>query len=46
VLSITETQYFGDDVLLISPDSDCLSVLQAGLTSTARSTQHEAQCNA
>jgi hypothetical protein len=31
VLSITETQYFGDDILLIAPDSDCLSVLQAAV---------------
>ncbi|GLC40928.1 hypothetical protein PLESTF_001057200 [Pleodorina starrii] len=31
VLSITETQYFGEDVLLVAPDSDCLSVLQAGV---------------
>ncbi|GIL59802.1 hypothetical protein Vafri_14524 [Volvox africanus] len=30
-LSITETQYFGEDVLFVSPDSDCLSVLQAAV---------------
>lgn len=31
VLSITETQYFGDDVVLIAPDSDTLSALQAAV---------------
>ncbi|KXZ52065.1 hypothetical protein GPECTOR_10g1088 [Gonium pectorale] len=32
LLSITETQYYGEDVLLVAPDSDCLSVLQASTT--------------
>ncbi|KAG2502041.1 hypothetical protein HYH03_000535 [Edaphochlamys debaryana] len=31
MMSITETQYSGDDVIIISPDSDCLSVLQAAV---------------
>ncbi|EFJ52835.1 hypothetical protein VOLCADRAFT_45644, partial [Volvox carteri f. nagariensis] len=31
LLSITETQYFGEDVVLVAPDSDCLSVLQAAV---------------
>lgn len=31
LLSITETQYAENDVVIISPDSDNLSVLQAGV---------------
>ncbi|KAF8059174.1 mx [Scenedesmus sp. PABB004] len=31
VMSITETQYSGEDVVFISPDSDTLSVLQAAV---------------
>lgn len=31
LLSLLETQYFGENVLLISPDSDNLSILQAGV---------------
>jgi hypothetical protein len=30
-MSILETQYFGDTIVIVSPDSDNLSVLQAGL---------------
>eukprot|EP00873_Tetraselmis_striata_P036981 jgi/Tetstr1/457245/TSEL_004174.t2 len=29
LLSVTETQYYGETVIIISPDSDCLSILQA-----------------
>ena len=32
LMSILETQYFGDNVVIVSPDSDNLSVLQAALT--------------
>lgn len=32
LMSILETQYFGDTVIIVSPDSDNLSVLQAALT--------------
>ena len=28
VLSVTETQYTGEDVVLVAPDSDTLSILQ------------------
>lgn len=28
LLSVTETQYYGETVIIISPDSDCLSILQ------------------
>ncbi|KAL6006964.1 hypothetical protein ACLOJK_032460 [Asimina triloba] len=31
LMSILETQYFGDTVIIVSPDSDNLTVLQAGL---------------
>ncbi|KAJ4821447.1 Phosphoglycerate mutase family protein [Rhynchospora pubera] len=31
LMSILETQYFGDTVIIVSPDSDNLSILQAGL---------------
>ncbi|WJX88648.1 hypothetical protein P8452_70716 [Trifolium repens] len=31
LMSILETQYFGDTVVIVSPDSDNLSILQAGL---------------
>lgn len=31
LMSVVETQYFGDTVIVVSPDSDNLSVLQAGL---------------
>lgn len=31
LMSILETQYFGDTIVIVSPDSDNLSVLQAGL---------------
>ena len=31
VMSITETQYSGESVIIISPDSDNLSILQAAL---------------
>lgn len=31
LLSITETQYFGDSVVFVSPDSDNLSILQAAV---------------
>lgn len=31
LMSITETQYSGSDVLIVSPDSDNLSVLQAAV---------------
>lgn len=31
LMSILETQYSGDTVIIVSPDSDNLSVLQAGL---------------
>lgn len=31
LMSILETQYSGDTVVIVSPDSDNLSVLQAGL---------------
>jgi hypothetical protein len=31
LLSITETQYSSEDILIISPDSDNLSVLQAAI---------------
>jgi len=34
VISITETQYLGEDIIFITPDSDTLSVLQAALTGT------------
>lgn len=30
-MSITETQYFGEDVVIIAPGSDTLSVLQAAV---------------
>lgn len=30
LLSITETQYVGEDVVIITPDSDTLSILQVG----------------
>jgi hypothetical protein len=29
LLSICETQYFGEDVVIVAPDSDTLSILQA-----------------
>ncbi|KAJ7564056.1 hypothetical protein O6H91_03G135100 [Diphasiastrum complanatum] len=32
LMSILETQYSGDNIIIVSPDSDNLSVLQAGLT--------------
>ncbi|CAM6098572.1 unnamed protein product [Calypogeia fissa] len=32
LMSILETQYFGDTVIIVSPDSDNLSILQAALT--------------
>lgn len=32
LMSVLETQYFGDSVVVVSPDSDNLSVLQAALT--------------
>lgn len=32
LMSILETQYFGDTIVIVSPDSDNLSVLEAGLT--------------
>jgi hypothetical protein len=31
VMSITETQYRGSNIIIVSPDSDNLSVLQAAL---------------
>ncbi|TVU00172.1 hypothetical protein EJB05_54408, partial [Eragrostis curvula] len=31
LMSILETQYFGETVVIVSPDSDNLSILQAGL---------------
>jgi broad specificity phosphatase PhoE len=31
LMSILETQYSGDTVVIVSPDSDNLSILQAGL---------------
>lgn len=31
LMSILETQYSGDTVIIVSPDSDNLTVLQAGL---------------
>lgn len=31
LMSILETQYSGDTVIIVSPDSDNLSILQAGL---------------
>lgn len=31
VLSITETQYLGSDIIIIAPDSDTLSILQAAI---------------
>lgn len=31
LMSILETQYSGDTVVIVSPDSDNLTVLQAGL---------------
>jgi hypothetical protein len=31
LMSILETQYAGDTVVIVSPDSDNLSILQAGL---------------
>lgn len=31
LMSILETQYSGDTVIIVSPDSDNLSVLQAGI---------------
>lgn len=34
LLSVLETQYFGEDVLIIAPDSDNLSILQAGVAGT------------
>ncbi len=34
LLSITETQYSEADVVIISPDSDTLSILQAGILGT------------
>ena len=34
LLSITETQYSEADVVIISPDSDNLSILQAGILGT------------
>lgn len=30
LLSVTETQYTGEDVVIIAPDSDTLSILQVG----------------
>ena len=30
VMSVTETQYSGEDIVFIAPDSDTLSVLQVG----------------
>jgi len=30
LLSVTETQYTGEDVVIITPDSDTLSILQVG----------------
>lgn len=32
LMSILETQYFGDTIIIVSPDSDNLTILQAGLT--------------
>jgi broad specificity phosphatase PhoE len=32
LLSVTETQYTGEDVVIITPDSDTLSILQVILT--------------
>ena len=34
IMSITETQWSGSSVIIISPDSDCLSVLQAAVLGT------------
>lgn len=31
LMSILETQYSGDTVIIVSPDSDNLTILQAGL---------------
>lgn len=31
LMSILETQYSGDTIIIVSPDSDNLTVLQAGL---------------
>lgn len=31
LMSVIETQYTGDTVIIVSPDSDNLTVLQAGL---------------
>lgn len=31
LMSILETQYAGDTIIIVSPDSDNLTVLQAGL---------------
>ena len=34
IMSITETQWSNSSVIIISPDSDCLSVLQAAVLGT------------
>ena len=36
LMSILETQYSGETVIIVSPDSDNLSVLQAGLVGLDR----------
>ena len=36
MLSVTETQYSGEDVVIISPDSDNLSILQVKLGACTR----------
>ena len=34
LMSVLETQYFADNIIIVAPDSDNLSILQAALTGT------------